>query len=99
MNLVERKSGTWCGRTKLSKKGRPLLRKVLSHCVLPLVRSGALYGELHRKNREQRKVTGTASMASISRKFLKMLVGWYNSGKEFDATRMMTCESQHRRAA
>ena len=99
LNLTERKSGTWKGRTKLSKKGRPLLRKVLSHCVLPLVKTGALFGEDHRRNREQRKVAGTASMASISRRFLKMLFGWYRSGAAFDAARMRTCASAYRKAA
>ena len=99
LNLIERKSGTWKGRTKLSKKGRPLLRKVLSHCVLPLVKKGALFGEEHRRNRELRKISGTSSMASISRRFLKMLVGWYRSGAQFDAARMRTCESAFRRAA
>ena len=67
--------------------------------MLPLVKSGALFSEEHRRNREQRKVSGTTSIASLCRKFLKMLVGWYHSGREFDATRMRTCESQFRVAA
>ncbi len=46
-----------------------------------------------------RKAGGTASMASISRRFLKMLFGWYRSSAAFDAARMRTCASACRRAA
>ncbi|HSN22674.1 MAG TPA: IS110 family transposase, partial [Methylomicrobium sp.] len=44
LNIRMRQSGKYMGKNKISKKGSPLLRKVLNHIVLPLVRSGWLYG-------------------------------------------------------
>jgi transposase len=42
LNLRERQSGTWRGKTHLSKKGRSLLRKILGQVVLPLVKRSGL---------------------------------------------------------
>lgn len=44
LNLREKQSGTYRGKNKLSKKGRSLLRKVLSLVVLPLVKRQGFMG-------------------------------------------------------
>ncbi|MCP3900477.1 MAG: IS110 family transposase, partial [Desulfobacteraceae bacterium] len=42
-NLCERQSGKYRGKTKISKKGRRLIRKVLNLIILPLIRKQSLY--------------------------------------------------------
>ena len=44
LNLRERQSGTYRGQTRLSKKGRPLLRKDLGQTIFPVLRRRFLYG-------------------------------------------------------
>ena len=88
LNLCERKSGKYQGKTKISRKGRVALRRVLGRAVLPLVRKGGLYGEwYHTPDGETKKGKG---MSALMRKFLKMLLGWYKSGREFDLKRVFT---------
>ncbi len=98
LNLSERQSGTWRGRTKLSKKGRPALRRIIAQAVLPLVREGKLYGDAYRRLKAA-GACGTKAMAGIARKFLKMLWGWARSGREFDPGRVFTCQTSTVRAA
>ena len=92
LNLCERQSGTWRGRTRLSKKGRPALRRILAQAVLPLVRDGELYGNTYRRLKA-RGACGTKAMTAIVRKFLKMLWGWARSGRPFDRDRVFNCRA------
>ncbi len=96
-NLCERQSGNYRGKTKISKKGRRLIRKVLNLIVLPLIKKNALYGPYYHKKKET--MPGTKAMAAVSRHFLKMLYGVYHTGSEFNADRVFACESQHKQAA
>jgi len=99
LNLRERQSGKYRGKTKIAKKGRSGLRKILSQVVLPLVTRDGLYGVYYHKKKEDTKMPGTKAMTIIMRKFLKMLFGWYRSGKAFDRERAFTCESSYLMAA
>ena len=99
LNLRERQSGMYRGKTKISKKGRPLLRKILGQAVMLLVRKDALYGDYYHRKKEEEKVCGRKIMTNVSRKFLKMLYGWYKSGDEFDVNRIFQCESEFKSAA
>jgi transposase len=96
-NLCERQSGKYRGKTKISKKGRSLLRKVLSLIILPLIKKNGLYGPYYHRKKE--KMPGTKAMTAVSRHFLKMLYGWYRTGNEFNAERVFTCESRFKLAA
>ncbi len=96
-NLRERQSGKYRGKTKISKKGRRLLRKVLNLCILPLIKKKGLYGPYYHRKKE--KMPGTKAMTAVSRHFLKMLYGWYRTGCDFNAQRVFTCESQMKLAA
>ena len=96
MNLRERQSGTYRGQTRLSKKGRPLLRKVLAQAVFPLLRGdrllGARYAE-RRKRMPERK----AKVAAM-RKLLVVVYGAQRSGlrgEPFEAGRVYRCQSQY----
>lgn len=95
MNIRMRESGKYRGKNKLSKKGRPLLRKVLMQIMLPLVRKGHLYGEIYHRKKEQENRPGTMAMAIVARQFLRKFYGWYRSGREFDRERFFTCESRY----
>lgn len=93
LNLCERKSGKYQGKTKISRKGRVALRRVLGRAVLPLVRKGRLYGEwYHTPDGETKKGKG---MSALMRKFLKMILGWYKSGREFDLKRVFTSSGDY----
>ena len=99
LNICMRQSGTYKGKNKISKKGRPLLRKVLHQIVLPLVRNGYLYGEVYHRKKEEENRPGTMAMAIVARQFLRKMHGWYRSGKEFDEQRFFTCKSRYTRLA
>lgn len=97
LNLRQRQSGQYEGQTRISKKGRPLLRKVLSQVALPLVRRGQLFGDFYHKKRE--KMAGIKAMTTVVRQLLRKLFGWYRSGLVFDERRFFLSESEHRKAA
>lgn len=95
LNICMRQSGTFKGKNRISKKGRPLLRKVLQQIVLPLVRKGYLYGEVYHRKKEEGNRPGTMVMTIVARQFLRKLHGWYRSGNAFDEQRFFTCESSY----
>lgn len=95
LNLREKQSGTYRGKTKLSKKGRSPLRKVLGQIVLPLVKKEGLFGPYYHGKKERDGMPGTKAMTAVMRKFLKLFYGWYQSGGAFDRNRVFVCESQH----
>lgn len=97
MNLRERQSGTYRGKTKLAKKGRARGRKIMGLIALPLAKKHALFGTYHHSKKET--MQGSKAMAATSRKILKMLFGWYRTGGAFDRNRVFHCESQFAKAA
>jgi transposase len=98
LNLCERQSGQYRGKTHISKRGRPLLRKILKLTVLPLVKKDGICGEYYRKKRDTDKMPGTKALTVIARHFLKMLYAVYKSGAGFDETRIFVCESRFKEA-
>ena len=82
LNIRMRQSGTYRGQYRITKKGRPLLRKILSQIVLPLVRRQCLYGEFY--HRKRLAMPGQKAMVVVMRNFLRKLHGWYRSGRAFD---------------
>jgi len=99
LNLVERQSGKFRGRTKIAKKGRTLARKVADQIVLPLVKRDRLFGTEYHRMRDVQKMPGTKAMTAMARKFVKLLFGWYKSGRAFDVSRVHTCQSKMPKAA
>lgn len=98
LNLRERQSGTYRGQTRLSKKGRPLLRKVLGQTTFPLLRRQFLYGPYYHRKLEEGMI-GRKARVAVMRKFLCMLRSLACSGERFDPERFRTCESQYAAAA
>lgn len=99
LNICMRQSGAYKGKNKISKKGRPLLRKVLQQIVLPLVRKGYLYGDVYHRKKELEKRPGTMAMAIVARQFLRKFYGWCRSRNAFDEQRFFTCESRYTKLA
>ena len=99
LNLCERKSGKYIGQTKISRKGRPQLRRILNELILPLVRRGCLYGDYYQRKTLIEKMPGTKAMTAVSRKFVKMIWGWFRSQDGFDVARVFTCSAAYTKAA
>jgi transposase len=99
VNLRERKSGRYVGQTKIARTGRALLRAVLNQMALPLVKRDRLYGAYYHHKTGVQKMPGKKAMMAVSRKLVKMIWGWYQSGTAFDVQRVFTCEGKYRAAA
>ena len=97
MNLRERESGTYRGQTRLSKKGRPMLRKVLGQAVFPLLRGDRLLGARYAERCKRMKPT-QATVAAM-RKLLVVVWGAHRSASAFDPARVYRCQSQFALAA
>jgi transposase len=94
MNLFERESGKYRGETRISKKGRSQLRKVLAQAAYSLIQSDRLFAEYYRRRRAEGKGHWT-TLVAIMRKLCKILYGLYKSGGPYDPERVFTCESQY----
>ncbi len=99
LNLRERQSGKYRALTKIARKGRPHLRRILNIMALPLVASGKLYGSWYAQKTEQQKMPGKKAMTAVSRKLVKMIWGWYRSAADFAPGRVFHCRSQYQNAA
>ena len=99
MNLRERQSGRYVGLIKISRKGRPQLRRVLNQIALPLVRKGFLFGDYFHQKRRVQKMPGPKAMMAVSRKIVKMIWGWVHAGAAFDLSRVFTCKATFDRCA
>ena len=99
LNIRMRQSGKYQGQYKITKKGRPLGRKVLDNIILPLVKKGCLYGDYYHVKKEREKRPGNKAMTIVMRNFLKKFYGWYQSGKAFDQKRFFNSESRYSKAA
>ncbi len=99
LNIRMRQSGKFSGQNKITKKGRPLLRKVLQRIVFPLVRQNWLYGPYYHRKKEIDKMPGNKIITCVSRHFLKKFYGWYKSGEAFNQQRFFSCETQYKKAA
>jgi transposase len=93
MNLRERESGTYKGQTRLSKKGRPMLRKVLGQAVFPLLRGDRLLGARYAERCQRMK--RTQAMVAAMRKLLVVVWGAQRSAAAFDASRVHVCQSEY----
>ena len=96
LNLRERQSGQYVGQVRITRKGRPLARRILNQMALPLVKRDRLFGPYY--HAKKRTMKGDQAMTAVTRKVLKMLWGWYQAGQDFDLARVFACESQARRA-
>ncbi len=93
VNIREKESGKMKGQDKISKKGRPRLRRCAQQASLNLVMKNALFGAYHHQKKQQ-GMAGNKAMLAVSRKLLKLLHGIEKSGKTYDPKRVFKSESQ-----
>jgi transposase len=94
LNLYERESGKFKGETKISKKGRSRLRKVLSQAAFALAQGKGPFAEYYQRKRAE-GMGHWRTIVAIMRKLCKILYGLYKSGRPYDPERVFTCESQY----
>lgn len=97
LNLRERESGDYEGEIKISKKGRPLARKILGQMAHQLIPEDRLFGAYYRRKLRQGMRKAKAFVA-VMRNILKLIVGLYKSDRPYDPGRVFTCRSQYRGA-
>jgi len=86
LNLRERQSGQYRGKTRLSKKGRIMLRKSVAQATFPLLRQDRLFGPFYQRKRDAGMCAQKAKVA-LMRKFLVMVYAMSRSGEPFDRHR------------
>lgn len=99
LNLRERQSGRYRGKTRVSKKGRSLARHVLNQMVVPLVKRTRLLGPWYRHMIDVEKKPGPVAITAAARKLVKILWGWSRSDQEFDEARVFSCAGDYKAAA
>jgi transposase len=82
LNLKVRQSGTRRGRTSISKKGRPLLRKVLYQITFSVLTQGqGPFADYYRERRKEPNPAPAKKLyVNVMRRFLKALLGAYRQG-------------------
>ncbi len=83
LNLYEISSGKHKGQKRISKRGRPLLRKLLFFAAINVVRKGAIFHEKYQSYLERGMIKMKALIA-ICRKLLKLIFVLVRNHSEFD---------------
>lgn len=90
LNLRERKSGKYQGKVKITKRGRPLLRKVLYQIAFShLIPKGCLYSEYY-QGKKHDLANGTKAIVAVMRHFLRCMHAVARSGQKFSCERVFT---------
>jgi len=98
LNLRERKSGYYFGKTRLGKKGRSTLRNVVGQAAFRLVRKHEVFGPYyHRKKKEG--MVGTKALAAVERKLLQVFYVLGIRKQDFYLHRLHQCESRMEKVA
>lgn len=97
-NICIRESGKYKGQRKLSKKGRPRLRLILSQSIFHLVKKDRMLGAYYH-GLKQRGMKGPKAMSVVSRKAIDILFALSRPGTVFDEQRLFVSESGYRQAA
>ncbi|MBR6834734.1 MAG: IS110 family transposase [Oscillospiraceae bacterium] len=89
--LKECSSGKNKGKTIISKRGRPLLRKLLFQVAISLVANSPEFAELHRYyiKREVNPLKKKQSIIAISCKFIRVLFAILKNNVEYDPDKMI----------
>jgi transposase len=74
LHLAEDSSGKHKGRVKITKRGRPFLRKMLYLAVMTLVANNAEFKALHAYNVKVRKMKRKRSMLKLCGKLARIMV-------------------------
>lgn len=85
-----RRSGKYCGKDKITKKGRILLRKYLGQATFSLLRKDRILGPYYHRKLGEGMPAGKAKVACM-RKLVKILYGAAKSSEQFNPERVYRC--------
>jgi transposase len=97
LNLFEISSGKHKGKLRISKRGRPQLRKFLYMAALQTTRRGNPFRQYYERL-INRGVGATASLVSVMRKLLRLSWSLVRNRQEFDVQRLNQTETQRQAA-
>lgn len=83
LNLYEVSSGKHQGQRRISKRGRPLLRKLLYYAVLNLIRCNVSFAERYQEY-VKRGMKKSKALIALSRKLLRMIYSMVRNQTEYD---------------
>lgn len=86
LDIYEISSGKYCGKRRISKCGRWLLRKLLYFAALNTVRKGGIMRDTYQRLTE-RGMVKTKALIAIARKLLGMMFAMVRDGTEYQANR------------
>lgn len=89
--IAENSSGKYKGQTRISKRGRKLLRYTLFQAVMSLIRHQSGFAALHKyyKTRERNPLKGKQSKVALCCKLIRIFWVITTKGKDFDSYTMM----------
>lgn len=93
MNIRLNDSGAYSGQRRISKKGRALLRKILTQGCLPLVSRKGLFAKQYKARRDAGS-PGKKAMVAIANKYLDMIFGLHRSATVFNPERVFASHSE-----
>ena len=92
LNIRRMSSGKYEGKNRISKKGNPLLRKVLYQYVFSkMIKGGQVFQSYFEKKKKEKDI-GLRAMVAVMRKTLKMIFGVARSSSTFDRERVFRSE-------
>lgn len=87
LNLYEISSGQHKGRRRISKRGRPLIRKTLFFAALRMVKAKGAFSEDYQRLTEVNKMQKTKAVIAISRKLLRVLFALARDNASFSISK------------
>lgn len=91
LSLRENSSGERKGKTRITKRGRSDLRRILYQIVFSLIKNNKAFKEMHHyfKNRAKNQLSAKASIIALCRKLLRILFAIIHKDIEYDEEKMM----------
>jgi transposase len=88
LHLQESSSGTYRGVSKITKRGRPRLRKILFIAVFHMVALHPEFKALHQHNKQVKKMNAMKSIMKLCGKLARMLVAMAKNQSEYLSHKM-----------
>lgn len=98
LNLIEKQSGKYRGKTKISRRGRARIRDILNRMAFPLTKKTALFGNYYHA-KKQSGMPGNKAMVAVMRKLLKMIWGLSQQQVSFDLARVQLSKQEFEKLA
>ena len=92
LELVENSSGKHKGRSRISKRGRRKLRKILYQVMIPLLASNKEFREIYDYyvSRVKNPLKRRQAMIAVSCKLIRVFYAVLTKGKDYDRFKMMS---------